>query len=386
MREAFLPFALPLIDESEIDEVVDTLKSGWITTGPKTKQFEQLFREYIGCSHAVALNSCTAGLHLSLAAAGVGPGDEVITTPFTFCASVNVIVHCGATPVLVDISPDDYNIDPGEIAKKLTPRTKAIVPVHYGGQPCRMDEIMAIAAEHNLLVIEDAAHAAGARYKDRMVGTIGDAASFSFYATKNMTTAEGGMVTTNNAELAEKISVLGLHGIDHDAWRRYTAEGSWYYEVVYPGFKYNMTDIQASLGIHQLAKLEEAIRIRERYCRVYDDGFGDVPEIIIPSVREEVCHARHLYPIRIHQEMLRIDRAQFIAELRAENIGTSVHFIPVHLHPYYRERFGFCPGDFPVAEAVYEGLITLPLYPKMSMTDVHDVIEAVRGIVARNRR
>lgn len=386
MRKTFLPFALPLIDEREIDEVIDTLKSGWITTGPKTKRFEQLFKDYIGCAHAVALNSCTAGLHLSLVAAGIGPGDEVITTTFTFCASVNVIVHCGATPVLGDVSPDDYNIDPAEIARRITPRTKAIIPVHYAGQPCRMDEIMAIARAHNLLVVEDAAHAAGAKYKGQMIGTIGDAASFSFYATKNMTTAEGGMVTTNDAKLAERIAVLGLHGIDHDAWKRYTAEGSWYYEVVHPGYKYNMTDVQASLGIHQLSKLEEAIRVREEYARAYDEGLGDVPEVIVPSTRADVRHARHLYPIRVRQEMLCIDRAAFIAELRAENIGVSVHFIPVHLHPYYRQRYGFKPGDFPVAEDIYEGLITLPLYPRMSLTDVHDVIEAVRGIVARNRR
>ncbi len=385
-RTDFLPFHRPDITEAEILEVVDTLKSGWITTGPKTKRFEVLFREYVGCRHAIAVNSCTAAMHLALAAAEIGEGDEVITTSLTFCATANVIVHQRATPILADVREDDFNINPEEIERRVTPRTKGIIPVHLAGQPCEMDEILHIAEKHHLLVIEDAAHAIGAKYNGKMVGTIGDVTAFSFYATKNLTTAEGGMITTDNQELVEKMRILSLHGISADAWKRYSAEGSWYYEVLYPGYKYNMTDIQASLGIHQLARLESFIQTRTKYAQMYNEAFSEIAEIITPQVKPNVRPAWHLYIIRINRERLKIDRAQFIEALRAQNIGASVHFVPLHLHPFYRARYSFKRGDFPVTEAIYEDIISLPLYPSMTVQDVEDVIEAVKHIVAQYRK
>jgi dTDP-4-amino-4,6-dideoxygalactose transaminase len=386
VREEFLPPFAPDLGEEEWEEVVDTLQSGWITMGPKTKRFEELFAGYLGTRHAISVSSCTAGLHLALVAKGIGPGDEVVTTPLTFCSTANVVIHQGAVPVLADVEADTLNIDPEQIRKKITARTKAIIPVHLAGQPCEMDEIEAIAEEHKLLVVEDAAHATGAKYKGRMLGTISDVTVFSFYATKNLTTGEGGMITTEDEELAEKMRILRLHGISADAWKRYSDLGSWYYEVLFPGYKYNMTDIQASLGIHQLAKQEKSLEIRQRYAEMYAAAFEDLPEIITPVVKDDVRHAWHLYIIRLDLERLNIDRGQFIEALRKENIGTSVHFIPLHLHPYYRERYGFKKGDFPVAESLYEGIVSLPLYPRMTVEDVEDVIEAVGKVVAQSCR
>ena len=386
MRDNFLPFFLPTIEQDEINEVVDTLKSDWITTGPKTHKFEEMFREYIGCKHAIALNSCTAGLHLALVAAGIGEGDEVITSPFTFAATANVIVHQGARPVFVDIRRNTYNIDAEQIEAAISDKTKVIMPVHYAGQPCEMDEIMRITRRHNLLVIEDAAHAFSATYKGKKIGTIGDITSFSFYATKIITTAEGGMITTDNDELAEKIRLLSLHGISHDAWKRYSSEGSWYYEILYPGYKYNMTDIQASMGIHQLRKLDRLQEARRAIARLYSNAFKDMPEITEPSIAEWVEPTWHLYPILIDTELLKLDRSKFIEALKAEGIGTSVHFIPVHLHPYYRKQFGFKRGDFPESEYVYDHIISLPLFPRMTEADARDVIAAVKKIIEYYRR
>lgn len=382
-RKEFLPFSLPLIGDEEKREVLEALDSGWITTGPRTQKLEEQFSAYIGCKHAIAVNSCTAGLHLSLAAVGVGAGNEVVTSPFTFCATANVIVHLGATPVFADIDPATRNIDPLEIAKKITLRTKAILPVHYGGHPCAMDEIMQIAEAHRLSVVEDAAHAVAAEYKGRKVGSIGDLTSFSFYATKNLTTGEGGMITTNNSELEEKIRPLTLHGINHNAWKRYEKGGSWYYEVLAAGYKYNLSDILAAIGIHQLEKLSQLQQIRMNYVKRYNAAFAELPEIEAPYEASEVKHAWHLYTILIKPEKLSIGRAQFIAELQKENIGTSVHFIPLHLQPYYRNKFGFKPGDFPQAEYMYERIISLPLYPRMSQQDVEDVITAVTRITEK---
>lgn len=375
--QPFLPYNRPSIDEGEIAEVTDTLRSGWLTTGPKVTRFEAAFREYVGAQYSVAVGSCTAGLFLALAAAGIGRGDEVITTPLTFCATVNVIVQHGATPVLADISPDDYNIDPEQIERKITERTRAIIPVHYGGQPCRMDEILALARRHGLLVIEDAAHAHGALYKGRKIGTLGDATVFSFYATKNMTTGEGGMVTTNDAALADRIRLLANHGMNHSAQHRYEAEGAWYYEVLAPGYKYNMTDIQAALGLHQLARLEGFIARRAEIAACYTKAFEDLGQIVTPAVRPEVRHPWHLYVVQVRPDA-RTDRDRFIAVLHKQGIGTSVHFIPIHYHPYYREGFGFRRGDYPVCEAVFEGLVSLPLYPSMTDAEVERVIAAVR--------
>jgi UDP-4-amino-4,6-dideoxy-N-acetyl-beta-L-altrosamine transaminase len=385
VREEFLPFSLPDIGQAEIDEVVDTLQSGWITTGPKTKTFEQRFAGYIGVHHAIAVNSCTAALHIALSAAGIGPGDEVITSPLTFCSTANVVIHLGGIPVFADIG-DDYNIDPSEIEEHITSRTKAIIPVHYSGQPCRMDEILACAQDHDLLVIEDAAHAVGARYHDRMIGTIGDVTTFSFYAIKNMTTGEGGMITTDDDELAERMRLLSLHGISKDAWKRYTSRGSWYYEVIHAGYKYNMTDIQAALGIHQLARLERFLEVRSKYVAMYNEAFGETPEIQTPVVNTDVRHAWHLYVIQLDLERLNINRAQFIEALREENIGTSVHFIPVHLHPHYHATYGYKRGDFPNTERVYDRIVSLPLYPKMTEEDVEEVIAAVKKVVRQYRK
>jgi len=386
IREDFLPFSQPLIEEEEINEAIDTLRSGWLTTGPKVKRFEEEFAEYIESKYAVAINSCTGGLHLSLLAAGIGEGNEVITTPFTFCATTNVILHVRAKPVFIDIKPDTFNIDTERIEEAITPKTKAIMPVHYAGQPCEMSEIIRIAKRHNLLVIEDAAHAIAAKYKGKRVGTIGDITCFSFYATKNLVTGEGGMVATDNEKLADKIRVLSLHGMSRDAWKRYSAAGSWYYEVIYPGYKYNMTDIQASLGLHQLRKLTRLQKRREEIVEAYNEAFANLDAIEVPFVKPNIEHAWHLYVIKIVSEKLKFGRNQFIEALRERNIGTSVHFIPVHLHPYYRDTYGFKKGDFPNAEYVYDRIISLPLYPKMNNKDIEDVIWAVKDIVAKYRR
>ena len=394
IRKTFLPFSLPTIGGEEIAEVTDSLKSGWITTGPKTKRFEEQFREYIGSKHAIAVNSCTAGLHIALTALGIGPGDEVIVPTLTFCSTANVVVHLGARPVLVDVG-EDFNVTPEAIEQAITPETKAIVPVHYGGQPCDLEAIYAIAARHNLPVVEDAAHAVGATYHGHKIGSDSlqsairnpqSAICFSFYATKNMTTGEGGMITTADDELAEKMRLLSLHGMSRDAWKRYTSTGSWYYEVVLPGYKDNMTDIQAALGIHQLRKLDGFIAARQRYARLYDQAFADLPEIETPITHPDRSHIYHICVIRLNLERLTIDRVQFIEELKALNIGASVHFIPVHLHPFYRETFGYRPCDCPVAERIYEQIISLPLFPKMSEDDVQDVIHAVKNVISRHRR
>ncbi len=385
-RAEFLPYALPLIEDDDIAEVVDSLKSNWLTKGPKTIEFEKQFAEYVGAKYAIAVNSCTAALHLSLVAAGIGPGAEVITTPMTFVASANVIIHAGATPVFADIDPVTMNLDPANIEAKITPRTKAIIPVHIAGHPVQLDEILALAKKHKLFVLEDAAHAVYTQYKGQMIGSISNATAFSFYATKNLVTGEGGMVTTNDEELAHKIRILSTHGMSRNAWNRYTAAGSWYYEVLYPGYKDNMTDIQAALGITQLHKLERLQGLRQNIARRYNEAFGPMPELEIPVEQEYARHAWHLYIIKLNLDKLTLDRARFIEELKEEKIGTSVHFIPVHFQPYYRETYGYKPGDFPLAEATFERIISLPLYPKMSAQDVEDVIEAVARVIERSRR
>ncbi|WP_416201854.1 DegT/DnrJ/EryC1/StrS family aminotransferase [Thermoflexus sp.] len=369
--------------EEEIAEVVDTLRSGWIGMGPKTARFEQLFRDYVGSRHAVAVSSGTAALHLSLIACGIGPGDEVITTPLTFPATANVILHQGATPVFVDIDEQTLNIDPALVEERITPRTRAIIPVHFGGLPCEMDRLMQIARRHALYVIEDAAHALGARYRGRLIGTIGDFTAFSFYANKNITTAEGGMVTTHDDVAADLIRAYRLHGMTHDAWIRFQSKNLVFSEAIYPGYKYNMTDIQASLGIHQLKRLEAFLDIRERYAARYDEAFADLPGVSIPPrmLREGDRHALHLYLLILDVERLKVDRDEIVRALRAENIGAAVHYKPVHLHPYYRQRFGFRGGEFPKAERIAERLVSLPLSPKMTPRDVDSVILAVRRVI-----
>jgi len=384
LPDDFLPLTRPDISEDDIAEVVDTLRSGWLVYGGKTQRFEAEFRKLAGAEHAVAVSSCTAGMHLALLAAGVGPGDEVITSPLTFPATANVIVHAGATPVLADICADDLNIDPAEIERRVTPRTKAIMPVHYAGQPCRMDEILAIARRHGLLVIEDAATAAGAYYRGRPIGSLGDATVFSFYAIKNMTTGEGGIVTTDDAALAEKVASLRNHGLDSNAWNRYAKEGQPFYTVTEPGFKYPFTDLQASLGLGQLRRLREFNEKRTRLAALYGKLFARLPEVETPKVRPEVESNWHLYVIRLREAG--ISRDAFIAALRERGIGTAVHYLPVHYHPYYRERFGFGKGDYPVTEREFERLVSLPLFPLMSEADVERVVGAVEATVGEKRR
>lgn len=381
-RPTFLPFSPPAISEEEVAAVADTLRSDWITTGPKTRRFESEFAHYLGAENALALNSCTAGLHLALVALGIGPGDEVITTPMTFCSSVNVIEHVGARPVLADIEPDTLAIDPVRVAEVITSRTRAIMPVHYAGHPVDLAPLLALARAHNLYIIEDAAHALPATYQGQHIGTIGDLTAFSFYATKNLTTAEGGMLT-GAPELIDRARVLSLHGMSRDAWKRYDANGSWYYEVVAPGFKYNMTDIQAAIGLVQLQRLETMQRRRREIVAQYSAAFGQLDALQTPTERSESESAWHLYVLRLNLDTLTIDRARFIEELRARNIGTSVHFIPIHLHPFYRDKYGFAPDDFPIAYREYQRLISLPLHPGLSDEDVQDVIGAVTDIVER---
>jgi dTDP-4-amino-4,6-dideoxygalactose transaminase len=325
-------------------------------------------------------------MHLALLALDIGPGDEVITTPLTFAATVNVILHVGATPVLADVADDDHNIDLAQIEAKITSRTKAIMPMHYGGQPCHMDELLALAAKHNLRIVEDAAHALGARYKGRSIGAISDASVFSFYPIKPITTGQGGMLTTNNEELADRVRLLSLHGLSKNAWNRYSEKGSAEYQVLAPGFNYAMTDIQAAIGIHQVEKIAPFQERRAEIASQYDALFADLPEISRPFVRDDIDHAWHLYPIRLQLDRLRIDRDEFISELRERGIGTSVHFIPIHLHPYYREALNVGPGDFPISEQIYEGLISLPIYPRMDDSAVERVAAAVRDIAGSARR
>lgn len=381
VRGDFLMFGSPLIEEPEIQEVVATLKSGWIGTGPKVTRFEELFRSYIGSAHAMALNSCSAGLHLSQLVLGIGPGDEVITTPLTFASTANTIIHTGATPVFADVQRDSMNIDPEQIERKITRKTKALIPVHLAGRPCDMDAVLEIARRRGLRVISDCAHAIEAEYKGRKVGGLGDLSAFSFYVTKNVITGEGGMVTTNNEEWADRIKVYALHGLSKDAWKRYSDEGYRHYEVVYPGYKYNMMDIQASLGIHQLPRIETYLKRRDEIWKRYNERFSDLPVILPAPVEDGVRHAHHLYTLLLDTDRLKIGRDGFQEALYRENIGTGIHFVSLHLHDYYRRTYGYRRGDFPHAEFISDRTVSLPLSPKLSDRDVEDVIRAVRKVL-----
>jgi len=384
VRKDFLEFSPPVIGDDEVNAVVETLRSSWITTGPKTKEFEKKFAGKFGAPAALAVKSCTAALHTALVGLGIGPGDEVITTPRTFCSTVNVIEQVGARPVLVDVEPDTLNIDPDKVADAVTPKTKATMPVHYSGHPVDLDAIYDIAERHNLFVVEDAAHAVSAKYKGRYIGTGGTVAAFSFYATKNMTTAEGGMLT-GTPDFVEKCRIISLHGMSRDAWNRYSKEGSWYYEVLLPGFKYNMTDIQASLGLVQLEKLESFQLRRAEIVAKYNQEFKNYDALEIPVAKAEVEHAWHLYVLKLNLEALRINRNQFIEELKVRNIGTSVHFIPIHLHPI-TEIVWLQTRRFPVAFNNYQRILSLPLHAGLSDNDVQDVIAAVVEIVKKYSR
>jgi perosamine synthetase len=376
MTRPFLPFHLPDIGEAEIDAVVEALRSGWITTGPKTREFERRFAAAVGANHAVAVNSCTAALHLALEAIGIGPDDEVIVPTLTFAATGEVVRYLGARPVLVDVLQGDHNLDPAAVAAAVTGRTKAIIPVHFGGQACDLDAIRAVAREHGLKVVEDAAHAFPASFAGRTIGSQSDITCFSFYATKTLTTAEGGMAVTDDEAWADRMRVMALHGISKDAWKRYSAEGSWYYEIVAPGFKYNMTDVAAAMGLVQLERAQELLDKRRAIARAYSAAFSAIDAIELPWLRDFDAHAWHLFVIRLVDGKARIGRNELIERLKAAGIGTSVHFIPLHVHPYYRETYGYTPGDFPVALDLYGRSISLPIHPTMTDSDVSRVIEA----------
>lgn len=384
-RTTFLPFAPPVIGEEEIAAVVDTLKSDWITTGPKTHQFATEFAAYLGAIDALPLNSCTAGLHTALVTSGVGVGDEVITTPMTFAASVNVIEHVGAIPIMVDVEPDTLNIDPVLVEKAVSARTRAIMAVHYAGHPAELDRLRKIAWKYNLVLIEDAAHALPAKYKGVKIGSGPNPVAFSFYATKNLTTGEGGMLTGESAFI-DRARIVSLHGMSRDAWRRYAKGGSWRYEILTPGFKYNMTDIAAALGMCQLRKLDGFQKRRRDIVRAYMEAFSECDALEVPVERNEVEHAWHLYVLRLHSERLAITRDQFIEELTHRNIATSVHFIPIHLHPYYRDKYQLLPDRFPVAVDNFSRMLSLPLNARMNDDDVLDVIDAVLDVVRIHRR
>lgn len=387
VRASMLVFGAPTFDQAEFEEVQDTLKSGWIGTGPKTHKFENEFSNYVGASYSVAVSSCTAGLHLGLVVSGIGEGDEVITTPLTFAATANVIIHQKARPVFADIDPYTLNIDPKEIERAITSRTKAIIPVHFGGLSCEMDEIERIANQNDLVIIEDAAHAVGTIYNEKMIGGRGNLACFSFYANKNLTTAEGGMIVTEDPEQSKQLTMWHLHGLSRDAWKRFRAQHLVLSEAIYPGFKYNMTDLQASLGLHQLRKQEHFLLIRERYAKIYDAAFAD-----LPGVRQQPRpsdginrHSLHLYVLIIDPAQFRVDRNQIVSALLAENIGASIHYQALHTHTYYRDQFGYHPGDYSNAAIVGNNIFTLPLTPGMNEKDVNDVIEAVYKVLTAYR-
>jgi dTDP-4-amino-4,6-dideoxygalactose transaminase len=383
----FLPFALPDIGEEEIAEVVDSLRSGWLTTGPKTQRFEREFADFIGSgAQALAVNSATAGLHLVLEAFGIGPGDEVITTPYTFTATAGVVRHLGADPVFVDIDPKTFNLDPAKIERAITERTKAIIPVHFAGLTCDMEPIIAIARRHGLKILEDAAHALPATYHSRLVGTLDtDATVFSFYATKTITTGEGGMIVTRDEAIAERCRVMRLHGISRDAFDRYTStKPAWHYEIIAPGFKYNLTDIASSIGLQQLKKAWAFQERRQDMAERYDEELAGLPITLPPQPENGDLHSWHLYAIRL-SDSAGISRDDFIQQMSARGIGCSVHFIPLHLHPYWQKAYDLQPHDFPMAWRAYEQAVSLPLYTKMTDDDQARVIEAVKDVLAGER-
>lgn len=378
MRSSMLVFGRPAIGEEEIQSVAEVMRSGWIGTGPKAAEFESVFKKYIGTDHAIALNSCTAALHLSLLALGIKAGHEVITTPLTFCATANAIIHTGAKPVFVDVERETMNINPALIEKAITPRTMAIIPVHLAGRPCNMEEIMRIAKKHGLFVIEDAAHCIEGWYKGQKIGAIGDIGCFSFYVTKNITTSEGGMVTTNDPWIADRIKISALHGMSRDAWKRYSDIGFKQYQVVTPGFKYNMTDIQAAIGLEQMKKIKHFHEIRRDIWTHYNRQFSHIDKMTLPiAYHPNHTHAYHLYTILVE------NRDEVQRKLQEKNIGTGIHFVSLHQHEYYKKTYGYKPEDFPEARHISDRTLSLPLSPALSDEDVNDVVKAVKEVVAK---
>lgn len=382
----FIPFALPDVTNAEIDAVVEVLRSGWVTSGPRSKEFEAKFSQAVGATHGVVVNSCTAALHLALEALGVKTGDEVIVPTMTFAASAEVVRYVGATPVLVDVRGPDHLVDVAAVERAVTSRTRAIMPVHFGGSPADMDEITALARALGLRVVADAAHAFPCEYRGRNVGTLADISCFSFYATKTITTGEGGAAVTENPDWADRMRIMSLHGISRDAWKRYTAEGNWYYEILAPGFKYNLTDTAAAMGLVQLSRAEEMWARRRDVAARYDEAFRGQEALELLRVPTDRTNAYHLYVVKLSPGVLRIDRNAFLEELKRRGVGASVHFIPLHVHPYYREHFGYRPESLPVAYDLYQRSLSLPFFSAMTATQVERVIEAVLAIVREQRR
>ncbi|MBU4268993.1 MAG: DegT/DnrJ/EryC1/StrS family aminotransferase [Acidobacteria bacterium] len=380
-RKNFLVFGSPLIEEAEIAEVVSSLRSGWIGTGPKVHRFEEMFRNFTGSRFAMALNSCTAALHLSMLAIGIKPGDEVIIPALTFAATANAVIHAGGRPVLVDCQRETMNMDPEDAERKITKKTRAIIPVHFAGRPCAMDAIADIARRHRLHVVEDCAHAIETEFQGKKVGTFGAVGCYSFYVTKNIVTGEGGMAVTDNDEYAARIKTLGLHGLSRDAWKRFSDKGYKHYQVVEAGFKYNMMDLQAALGIHQLPRLDRYWQRRQEIWHTYNDAFQDLPVFLPAPLPGDSKHACHLYTLLLDTGRLKISRDQFLEQMTEANIGVGVHYIALHLHPFYQLTYGYKPGDFPNADWISERTVSLPLSPKLSNEDVADVIAAVREIL-----
>lgn len=384
--EKFIPFAQPLFGKEEKDEIINALDSGWVTLGPRVKQFEKDFADYVGSKYAVALSSCTAGLFLALKSLKIGKGDEVITTILTFAATANPIIQVGAKPVFVDIEKDTLNIDVNKIEEKITNNTRALMIMHYGGQACNMQSIKKLAKKYNLLIIEDAATAVGTDYKGKRIGSIGDVTVFSFHAIKNMSTGDGGMLTTNSKKIADSVMLFRLHGMSKDAWKRHSASGSWKYDVVLPGYKYNMTDIQAAIGIHQLKKLDHFIKVRQDYSAIYDKKFSEIDEVEIPLNNLHSRHARNLYTVQIDFSKLKTNRDQFIEELKKRKIGANVYYMPLYELSYYSTSFKLEASQFPIAESAFRKMVTLPIYPKMSRQEVKYVADIVREIIDKNRK
>lgn len=381
MDTHFLVFGSPRIEQEEIDEVVDSLRSGWISTGPKVALFEDRFKTYKGSTHALALNSCTSALHLSMLAIGIEPGDEVIVPTMTFAATANAVIHAGGKPIFAECHRDTMNIDPKDIARKISPKTKAIIPVHFAGRPCEMDAILDLAQAQHIKIVEDCAHAIEGEYHEKKLGTLGDLGCFSFYVTKNIVTGEGGLVITNNEDYADKIKIFALHGMSQDAWRRFSDIGYKHYQVVSAGFKANMMDIQAAIGIHQLARIDQYWQRRKEIWQLYNDAFKDLPVFLPEPVGADIRHAYHLYTLLIDIDKTSLSRDRFLEEMTQRNIGVGVHYIALHLHPYYQELYGYRPGDFPNAEWLSERTVSIPLSAKLTDTDLENIINAVKEIL-----
>ena len=381
-----IPFFKAQIGQEEIDSVIETLKSGWLTSGPKAKLFEQEFAEMVGAKFAIAVNSATAGLHLALEALGVGPGDEVLVPTLTFAATAEVVIHLGATPVLVDCREGDLNIDVDDMIAKITPRTKAVMPVHYAGHPCEMDEIEAASKEHGLGIVEDAAHAFPAKYRGQRVGESSNITCFSFYANKTITTGEGGMITTDDEALANRMRIMSLHGLDRGAWNRFSKNGKWFYEILEAGYKYNLSDVAAAIGIGQLHQAKKFCADRTRLALAYTEAFAGSPFVTTLKVQPHIEHSWHLFVIKINPASMGIDRGQFIEHLNAAGVSTSVHYMPLHLHPLYRDRFGYTPESMPTAGKIYEQIISIPLFPGMSDGQFDYVVSNVNRIGEANQK